>query len=157
MLEKFQVFIGADHRGFKLKEQIKNWLETEDCQVVDCGNTVYDPEDDFPDFAFAVAEQVKAHDDRPTSARGIVICGSGVGVNIAANKVDGIRASTAVNTDEVRHARQHDDLNVLAISADYTSLAEVQEMIEIFLTTSFEPAERFLRRLRKIRNYGTED
>ncbi len=156
MLAKTSIFIGADHRGFQLKEELKSWLAAKDYQVVDCGNTVYDPDDDFPDFAFAVAEQVVAHSDpdQTRSVQGIVICGSGVGVNIAANKVDGIRASTAVNPNEVRHARKHDDLNVLAVSADYTSLAEAQRMIEVFLTTSFEPAERFLRRLRKIRNYG---
>lgn len=157
MLEKPPIFIGADHRGFKLKEQLKSWLKEENYQLVDCGNTVYDSEDDFPDFAFAVAEQVRAQTDQSVLAKGIVICGSGVGVNIAANKVAGIRASTAVNADEVRHARQHDDLNILAISADYTSLDEAQKMIKIFLTTPFEPAERFLRRLRKIRNYGAAD
>lgn len=154
MLEKLSIFLGADHRGFKLKEQLKTWLKAESYQVVDCGNTVYDPDDDFPDFAFAVAEQVADHTTPDKTVKGIIICGSGVGVNIAANKVNGIRASTAVNLDEVKHARQHDDLNVLAISADYTSFQEAQEMIEIFLTTPFEAEERFLRRLRKIKNYG---
>lgn len=143
------IFIGADHRGFQLKETLRDWLESQGHQVTDCGNTVFDPDDDFPDFALAVAEKVVQTAD----SRGIVVCGSGVGVNIAANKVKGIRASTGINADEVRHARKHDDLNVLALSSDYTDEAETKKMIEVFLNTPFEPEERFIRRLKKIAAY----
>lgn len=144
-----KLYLGADHRGFELKEHLKVWLEEEGYSVVDCGNTNYDPEDDFPDFALAVAEKVQ----QDPESRGIVICGSGVGVNIAANKVKGIRASTGINVDEVRHARQHDDLNVLAISAEYSDFEQTQQMIAMFLTTPFKSEERYLRRLDKIRAY----
>lgn len=143
------VFIGADHRGFELKGKIKNWLKAEGYLVVDCGNQQLDPKDDFPDFVFAVAEKVQSSPEN----RGIVICGSGVGVNIAANKVSGIRASTVFNPDGARHARQHDNLNLLGIASDYTSEKEAIEMIAVFLSEKFKPEERFLRRLKKIEEY----
>lgn len=144
-----RLYLGADHRGFELKEHLKLWLKEEDYEVIDCGNTQYDPEDDFTNFSFAVAEKVQQDPD----SRGIVICGSGVGVNIAANKIKGIRASTGINADEVRHARKHDDLNVLAISSEYTSFEEAQKMIVIFLTTPFQPEEKYVRRLDQIKEY----
>lgn len=143
------IYIGADHRGFELKEQLKKWLTEQGHQIEDCGNTVYDPDDDFPDFALAVATEV-GQDDQ---ARGIVICGSGVGVSVAANKVKGVRASTAINQDEVHHARAHTDLNVLAISADYTDQSTTQQLVQTFLNTPFDRYPRFQRRLKKIRDY----
>ena len=146
-----KIYIGADHRGFELKEELKLWLEAENHQVVDCGNNHYDKDDDFPDFSLCVAQKVVADEQKgKKQTRGIVICGSGVGVNIAANKVRGARASTAINEDEVRHARKHDDLNILALSADYTSVSEAKTMIAIFLEEEFLPEERFVRRLNKI-------
>ncbi len=144
-----KIFIGADHRGYEFKEHLKVWLGEEGHQVVDCGNEKYDPEDDFPDYAFVVAENVQQEPE----SRGIVICGSGVGVNIAANKVRGIRASTAINPEEVKHGRKHDDLNVLAISAEFTKFEEAQQMVIAFLTTPFGSEERYLRRLDKIKSY----
>ena len=144
-----KLYLGADHRGFELKEHLQVWLKGEGYQVVDCGNTKYDPEDDFPDFSLVVAQKVQ----QDPKSRGIVICGSGVGVNIAANKVKGVRASTGINVDEVRHARKHDDLNVLAISAEYTSYEEAQKMITMFLTTPFISEEKYVRRLDKISKY----
>jgi len=144
-----KIYLGADHRGFELKEHLKLWLIEEEYEVVDCGNVKYDPEDDFTDFSFAVAEKVQ----QDPQSRGIVICGSGVGVNIAANKVKGIRASTGINADEVRHARKHDDLNVLAISAEYSDFEQAKKMIIIFLTTPFQPEEKYVRRLDKIKQY----
>ncbi len=144
-----KIYLGADHRGFELKEHLKLWLIEEEYEVVDCGNVKYDPEDDFTDFSFAVAEKVQ----QDPQSRGIVICGSGAGVNIAANKVKGIRASTGINADEVRHARKHDDLNVLAISAEYSDFEQAKKMIIIFLTTPFQPEEKYVRRLDKIKQY----
>lgn len=149
-----KIYIGADHRGFKLKEKLKLWLEAENHQVIDCGNDHYNKDDDFPDFSFCVAQKVVTdHKNGEKEVRGIVICGSGVGVNIAANKVEGARASTAINEDEVRHARKHDDLNILALSADYSNYADAKSMIQVFLTEEFLAEERFLRRLRKIQDF----
>lgn len=141
-----KLFLGADHRGFERKNEIKTWLESLGHEVVDCGNTVLDPLDDYPDFAFAVAQNVAAD----PNSRGIIFCGSGTSVTIAANKIDGIRAADAFSADEVRHSRKHDDLNVLAIAADYTSTEDAKTYITVFLTEPFSPQEKYIRRIKKI-------
>ncbi len=140
------IYIGADHRGFHLKDKLTTWLREEGHDVHDCGNTVYDPEDDFPDFSFAVAEKVAMD----AGSRGIVICGSGGGVTIAANKVKGVRCTTAVHVADVKHNRQADDINVLALSADYTDFDETKELVNAFILVEFEAQERHVRRLNKI-------
>ena len=145
------IYIGADHRGFHLKEKLEQWLREEGHEVFDCGNTTYDPEDDFPDFSFAVAEKVAAD----AGSRGVVICGSGGGVTIAANKIKGIRCTTAVHVADVKHNRQHDDINVLALSADFTDFDEAKELMNAFLFVEFEAAERHVRRLNKIAMHDT--
>ena len=141
-----KIFIGADHRGFSSKEQLKPWLISLGHEVVDCGNTVYDKDDDFPDFSFAVADKVAPE----VASRGIVICGSAGGVTIAANKVKGIRAVTAVTVSDVKHNRQHDDANVLALSSDFTTPDQAKEMIDVFLNTVYLAEGRHVRRLKKI-------
>lgn len=141
-----KVFIGADHRGYNLKEILKKWLYTKGYEVVDCGNSVYDKNDDFPDFTFAVTDKVV----EDSGYRGVVICGSGGGVTIAANKVKGIRAAQAVNTDDVMHNRSHDDINVLAIGSDYVGETDAKLMTEAFLVTPFDSHDRLVRRLSKI-------
>lgn len=141
-----KIFVGADHRGFELKEKIKLWLAGQSHEVVDCGNTVYDKADDYPDFAFAVADAVV----KEPGARGVVICGSGVGVTIAANKVRGARCSTATTALEVQRGREDDDLNILALSADYLKEDQVKTMITSFLSTPFKGDDRHARRLNKI-------
>lgn len=140
------VYFGADHRGFHLKEKLMVWLREQGDEVHDCGNTVYDADDDFPDFSFAVADKV------PTDpgSRGIVICGSGGGVTIAANKVKGIRCATAVHVADVKHNRQNNDVNLLALSADFTDFDEAKELLLAFLHTEFDGEERCVRRLNKI-------
>ncbi len=149
-----RIYIGADHRGFELKEKLKPWLSGLGHEVIDCGNMVYDKMDDYPDFSFAVADgvvQQNAVNSRPgLEARGIVICGSGVGVTVAANKVTGARCSTGISVEEVKRGREDDDLNVLALSADYTNEEQTKKMIEVFLLTPFLGDERHTRRLKKI-------
>ncbi len=142
-----KVYLGADHRGFALKEKIKAWLLTQGHEGIDLGNTVYDQNDDYPDFAFAVAETVAKDND----SRGIVICGSGVGVTIAANKIGGARCSTGISPEEVKRGREDDDLNILAISADYTSEDQAKALAAAFLDTAFKGDERHVRRLNKIK------
>lgn len=141
-----KLFIGADHRGYPLKETLKPWLVSEGHEVVDMGNTKLDPQDDYPDFTFPVAEAVA----KDTASRGIVICGSGGGVTIAANKVGGIRAICAVSEEEAQSNRQHNDINVLALSADRTDEAAAKAIITTFLTTAFLGEEKYVRRLGKI-------
>ncbi len=142
------VFIGSDHRGFHLKESLKKWLLSQQYTVTDCGAFSYNVNDDYPDFAFAVADGVA----QTRESRGIVICGSGIGVTIAANKVKGVFAAFGMNPDVVERARMHDDCNVLALSSDHCSESDAQAMITAFFQTPFEPQERFLRRIAKIRS-----
>jgi ribose 5-phosphate isomerase B len=150
------VYIGADHRGFPLKEQLKPYIVSLGFDVVDCGNDHHDPEDDFPDFAFAVADKVAGHTAKSIKSRsdleclGIVICGSGGGVTMAANKVTGIRCGQALDTKDVIHNRLHDDMNVLAIGSDFTDLSQAKAMVKAYLSTPYQPEPRFVRRLNKI-------
>ncbi len=140
------IYIGADHRGFHLKEKLTTWLREQNHEVTDCGNTYYAEDDDFPDFSFAVADKV-AEDP---GSRGIVICGSGGGVAIAANKVKGVRCATAVHVADVKHNRQNNDINVIALSSDFTDFDEAKELLQAFMETEFQGEERCVRRLNKI-------
>ncbi|MBU1327030.1 RpiB/LacA/LacB family sugar-phosphate isomerase [Patescibacteria group bacterium] len=141
-----QIYVGADHRGFTLKGKMKALLEEEGYSVTDCGNSAYDKDDDYPDFVFAVADSVVGE----KGSFGIVFCGSGGGATFAANKVLGIRCVPANNVEDVKHNRNHNDANILAVGADHTLEADVRRTIEAFLTTPFGSEERFLRRLRKV-------
>lgn len=142
-----KVYLGADHGGFELKNKLSAWLVQQKYDVVDCGNTKLEPTDDFPDFAFAVADRVAADPE----GRGILLCRSAGGVMIAANKVKGVRAVVGVNPTDVVHNRDHNDVNVLAIAGDYTSEGEAKQLITVFLTTPWAGAERMARRLDKIK------
>lgn len=141
-----KVFIGADHRGFERKEILKPWLESQGYEVVDCGNTVMDPLDDFPDFSFQVADSVAAN----AGSLGVLICGSGGGVTIAANKVKGVRCVTASRVEDVKHNRAHDDANVVAIAANFTTEDETKALVRAFLETTFSGEEKYVRRIAKI-------
>lgn len=141
------IFLGTDHRGYELKEKIKFWLSGWGYEYEDMGAHEYNKDDDYPDFAIAVAEKVTANPDN----KGILICGSGIGVAIAANKIKGIRAGTAVKPEQVKASVNDEDLNILAISADYIGEAEAQEIIKTFLDTKFSGAERHIRRVNKIK------
>lgn len=140
------IYLGADHRGFGAKQDLLNWLKSSEHKVIDCGAINYDIDDDFPDYAFAVADAVAAD----PSARGIVLCGKGTGVLIAANKVPGIRCGFAATSEIVQTGREHDDINVLAVPADVTPPEELHQMVSIFLNTDFKNEERLKRRLEKV-------
>lgn len=154
-----KVFLGADHRGFALKEMLKSWLSEKGYSVVDCGNTVHDPDDDYPDFAAAVAQKVQQTASNGASieeGRGIVICGSAMGVGITANKFKGIRCGVGINVEDVHHGRDHDDINVLGLSSDYVDPKVSLEMTKTFLETPFSKGERHVRRLKKIEKIEDE-
>lgn len=141
-----KIYIGADHRGFALKEALKKFLAQQAHEVVDVGNAIYNAGDDYPDYARAVAEKVVTDAD----SRGIVICGSGAGVAITANKVRGVRAATIADPRQARMARADEDINVLALAADFMDKQRAEEIAEAFLATEFSGAERHVRRLAKI-------
>ncbi|MEK7151636.1 MAG: RpiB/LacA/LacB family sugar-phosphate isomerase [Patescibacteria group bacterium] len=141
------IYIGADHRGYELKEKIKQWLDALGCEYEDLGAFEYNKDDDYPDFAELVAEKVSSNPE----SRGILICGSGVGVAIVANKIIGIRAGTATNAEQVKASINDEDLNVLALSADYTDENMAKEIVKTFLENKFSGAERHVRRINKIK------
>ena len=140
------IYLGTDHRGFELKEKIKQWLSEWGYQYEDLGAFEYNKNDDYPDFSKAVAEKVALE----PAARGILICGSGVGVVIAANKVKGVRAGTAINAGQIKDSVNDEDTNVLGISVDYLS-EQTEEIVKTFLETKFSGEERHVRRINKIK------
>lgn len=141
-----KVLVGGDHGGFEMKNELVSWLSDEGYEVVDMGPEEYDAGDDYPDIVVPLAKEVA--DD--SNSRGVVICRNGVGVSIAVNKVKGIRGSVGFSTRHVETAREHDDLNVLALPADYVSIDEAKELVRTFLETSFSGDERHVRRLGKV-------
>ncbi|MCA9389985.1 RpiB/LacA/LacB family sugar-phosphate isomerase [candidate division WWE3 bacterium] len=143
------VYLGADHRGFSLKEELKKYLDQKGYEYRDLGNVEYDPDDDYPDFVFPVANQVA---DGESDHRGIVICGSGVGACVAANKIKGVRAGLVMSPEQAVKAREDDDVNILCLSADFEAREAVYEVVEAFLNTDFSNAARHIRRLEKIAN-----
>ena len=146
------IYIGADHRGYNLKEALKEYMDEMGLDYEDMGAFELDPNDDFPQFAKLVAEHIHDPDDR-----GIVICGSGVGVDEVANKVSGIRCGLAINKEQIRAARHDDDINVLALAADHTSEDDVKEIVKIFLDTDFSGEERYKRRIHEVENIEEEE
>lgn len=141
------IYIGADHRGFKLKESLKKFLQKKGDKVIDCGNEKYDESDDYPDFAAEVAEKVS---ENPAVNRGIVLCGSGEGAEIVANKFKGVRAGLVDSKEQAYASRNDDDTNVLALAADYLKEKQAKEILNVWLTTPFSEAERHKRRIGKI-------
>ena len=141
-----RIYIGADHRGFELKNKLADFLREQKYEVIDKGNSIYDREDDYPIFADAVARAVAQDPD----ARGIVVCGSGVGVDIAANKVDGVRAGLCQTPDQATAARRDDNVNVLALAADFVGEATARAIAGAFIATPFDGASRHRRRVDEI-------
>ena len=147
-----RIAIGADHAGFELKEHLKRVLATGGYEVDDLG-THDTASTDYPDYAAAVAHEVM----QGKADRGILVCMTGMGMTMAANKVKGIRAALATNPEEVALTRKHNDANVLAFSQRYTKPEEADEMARIFLNTGFESGGRHERRVDKIMALERED
>jgi ribose 5-phosphate isomerase B len=142
-----KIFIGADHGGFKLKEEMKAWMLAEGYQVEDCGNLVFDPNDDYPQFALEVARRVVSSTEK---AYGILFCRSGGGMSIAANKIDGIRAVDVFDMTSAVHARTNNDANVMSLGADWMDPKEARLVIKYFIETEFLGEERHQRRIQEI-------
>lgn len=141
-----KVYIGADHKGYLLKEKIAKHLFDRGYTFEDMGAFSLNPDDDYPLFAEKVASVVASEPE----SRGILVCGSGVGVSIVANKFDGIRAGLGINKDQVISARNDDDINILALSSDFTGEKEALDMVLAFLETSFSGKEKHKRRIEDI-------
>ena len=148
-----QVFIGADHAGFQLKSVVMAHLSKRGVNVEDDGDRELDPVDDYPQFAYMVTTKVLgSEDDDP---RGILLCGSGQGMCIAANRVRGIRAALCWNEDIARETRNDNDSNVLCIPARSLTEDEALHIIDVWLDTPFSGAVRHQRRINEIEElYG---
>ena len=141
-----KIILGSDHRGFALKEQIKEYLGT----VLDVGAAIYDPEDDYVDYALKAVKAL-SNDDKI-----ILICGSGHGMDMAANRFLNIRAILGFNLDVVKQGREHEDANCLIIPSDWTTRDQAIELTNLFLNTPFSNEKRHLRRLEKLKNLKFE-
>jgi len=142
-----KIYLGADHRGYELKEKIFAWLVDKEYSVEDFGAYEYIKSDDFTTYTEKVASVVASE----KNSFGILMCGSGVGVVVAANKFDGVRAAIGKDVGQVRAGRNDDDMNVLVIAADFTDEKEAKAMVEAFLVTPFSGKERYKRRLDEIK------
>lgn len=140
------IYLGSDHGGFAGKEHLKAWLVARGEQVIDLGPVTLDPEDDYPIFAGAVAGQVSSHPD----GLGILLCRSGQGVSIVANKYPGVRAAVAWNAASGQSARLDDAANILCLPSDFLSEQELELITQAFLDTVPGDDERFVRRVREI-------
>jgi ribose 5-phosphate isomerase B len=140
-----RVAVGVDHAGYRLKNVVVQLLKSKHIEVIDLG-TDSEVSVDYPDFAKAVAETIRKGD----ADRGIVICGSGVGACVVANKLRGIRAGTCHDTYSAHQAVEHDDMNVLCLGARIIGKELAKEIIKTFLTAQFTGEERHKRRLAKI-------
>jgi ribose 5-phosphate isomerase B len=139
-----RVALGADHRGFALKEELKRWLAARGHEVVDLGPESADRVD-YPDYAFRVADAVAGR----RADRGILICSTGIGMSIAANKVQGVRAALVDSVRLARLSREHNDANVLCLGADIVSAAEARRIVGVWMKTEFAGG-RHARRVRKL-------
>lgn len=146
------IYLGADHRGFELKERLKKLLVDEGYEVTDLGNDHLDPGDDYVDFAHKVADAVSQDEKN----RGIILCGSGAGVDMVANKVEGIRSALVFDVPRAVQARQHEDANVISLPADTLDEQSTYEIVKAFLTTEFSGEPRHVRRLEKMEEVEEE-
>lgn len=142
-----RVALGSDHAGFEQKQSIKQHLTKAGLEVTDLGTDSADESVDYPDFAFRVGESVAAGD----SDFGVLVCGTGVGMAMAANKVEGVRAANVTDPDFAKLARAHNDANVVAVSGRFVPLEVNEAIIDAFLSTAFEGG-RHERRVDKIRD-----
>ena len=147
------IYIGADHRGFELKEHLKKFLAAKGYQVADVGNDHYDEADDYPDFAAKVGKNVS---EEYETAMGILICGSGVGVDMVANKFPRVRSALAMTPDQAFDARNDENANILSLASNYTSPEEAEKIVSAWLATPFAGDERYRRRLKKIEDIELE-
>ena len=141
-----KVFVGADYRGFEAKQELLKFLASSTLEVEDVGACTYTEGDDFNDPAIRVAKSICEN----RGSFGVLICDSAHGVTIQANRFKGIRAAHCENPESARLAREHDDANVLCLSAHFLTTKDMNDITTTFLTTNFVPLERRLRRINRL-------
>ncbi|MEK7583393.1 MAG: RpiB/LacA/LacB family sugar-phosphate isomerase [Patescibacteria group bacterium] len=140
------IYLASDHRGYEMKEKIKQWLTETGRAYEDCGPDHFDKDDDYPDFGERVGRKVAESPEH----RGILLCGSGIGVAVAANKIKGIRAGTCVTPEQAETVVIHDHINVLALSTDYVNEETNKKIIDAFLGAQFSDKDRYVNRVKKV-------
>ncbi|PIN89421.1 ribose 5-phosphate isomerase B [Candidatus Pacearchaeota archaeon CG10_big_fil_rev_8_21_14_0_10_34_76] len=144
-----KIYLGADHAGFDTKEKIRKFLEKREISYEDFSNINKKEEDDYPDYAFKVAEKVVKN----KGSRGILICGTGTGMVIAANKVRGVRAACAYDNYSAKMAKKDNDVNVLCLRGRKFSSSKAVRIIDLWLKEEFSGKPRHKRRIDKISKY----
>lgn len=147
-----QIFVGADHQGFQLKSRLVTLLKRNGYEPADEGDDKLDPNDDFPVYASKVVSAVLSSNDN--DARGILICGSGQGMCMAANRYKGIRACLAYDLESARSARNDDDSNVLCLPASVLKTEDADSVVRMWLETPFAAAPRYVRRIKELDDMG---
>jgi ribose 5-phosphate isomerase B len=144
-----RVHLGSDHAGLELKQHLVGWLQDHDHQPIDHGPYELDPQDDYPPYCLRVGHAVASD----PGSLGIVIGGSGNGEQIAANKVDDVRAALAWSEETARLGRMHNNANVVAVGARMHAIEEATRFVEVFLSTDFTGEERHVRRIAMLTDY----
>lgn len=146
------IFLGADHAGFDIKTALQLHLHRINQPVVDCGAVSLDEDDDYPKYAYTVASKILGASDDDL---GVLVCGSGQGMSMAANRVNGVRAALAWSPDSARSARADDNANVLVLPSRFITVDEAIEMLTIFINTEFKADPKYQRRLDELEQlYG---
>jgi RpiB/LacA/LacB family sugar-phosphate isomerase len=145
------IAIASDHAGFELKNELRPFVENLGHQVLDLGAYSEQPGDDYPDFAEAVGMAVRDH----RADRGVLVCGSGVGVSVAASKIPGIRAAVCHDSYSAHQGVEHDDMNVLVMGSRIIAVELAKELVNRFLNARFSGEERHVRRLGKVKAIET--
>ncbi|MBA3062530.1 ribose 5-phosphate isomerase B [bacterium] len=141
-----KIALGSDHRGYQLKENLKEYLKELNVEYVDFG-CENEKSVDYPDVGFRVAIEVKSG----KYDRGILICGNGIGMSVVANKIRGIRAALCYNEFTARHSREHNDANILILGGRIIGIGLAREIVRVWLNTEFSQEERHINRLNKIK------
>lgn len=147
------IYIGADHAGFKLKEKIKEFLIKKGKEVKDLGNTIFDKNDDYPDYGYVVTKAVSKN----KNSKGILFCGSSYGICIVANKVKGIRAVSISTIKDAKLSREHNDANILCLPGWGFKENLAKKIVITWLKTNFSNKKRHKRRIDKIKRIEKEE
>ena len=141
-----RISVAADHNGYELKNEITEILKRDGHDVIDIGPHSLDPLDDYPDFAKPLAKSVSSGE----TDRGIMVCGSGVGASVAANKVKGVRAAVCHDIYSAHQGVEHDNMNILCLGSRIVGTEVVRELVSAFISAEYTNEERHARRLNKV-------
>lgn len=144
------IYLGADHGGLDIKDKIKGWLKEWGFKFKDLGNEILDKDDDYSDFAVRVAEKIS---EGKKNDFGILVCRSGHGMDMTANKFYGVRAALCFTPRHAEQSREHENANILCLASDYILRRKIKEIVHTFLITEFSSENRHKRRLAKMQEF----